>query len=973
MNWLLRSAAGVALLPMAAFGPIAISGIAQAQEVVDPGETTEIPADAEEIERMTVTGSFIAGSPEDASVPVDVIGRAELDELGAPTLNELLRNVGAAQGLIGESNQFDTRGGQGNEGITTINLRGLGSARTLVLLNDRRHVADEAVGVDVQMIPLIAVERVEILKDGAAALYGSDAIAGVVNFITRNDFEGLELRGNYQLVQESDGNDWDVGGLFGYKGEAFGREYNIVVAAEYARRGEVTLADAGLIPFVSPHNSSSIGNPGTFLSPTGFIPDPNCDLLGGSNQGGFCRFPFVEFDNVVEETETIRLFQRTTVQLAPEHEMQLEALYHRTDLPEWKTSPAYPPQTLLGPANLVLPDHPGRIRFFEQNPEFAAQFNPQAPFIFWGRYQGVSGDNGPNGGQQGLPEVSQRLTKQYRGGITFKGTLFEGRLNYDIGGTYSVRDRQLNSFADMRVERFALSMRGLGGPDCDPNIGTPGVGPCEYFNPFSNTVEKSAINGVVNPQFDPSVANSEDLLNWLVDRGSSREVNRLATVDAVFSGELPVTLPGGDIGFAVGGQLRKEYFETEITDNFNLEKNPCPYTQQISVDLGFTPTLDCASLGSTPGLSAFLAPAIPQQLERNVYAFFGELALPVTDTLNVQFAIRMEDYGGLTGSTLDPKLAVRWQAMDWLALRGSIGTTFRAPALSALQGRATALAFTNATTAFKAWDTVGNPDLDPEKALASNIGVLIDYGPFSASIDYWRFDFEDPFQLEDGNQIASAYAANGCQDGGAGVGTEICDTLRDRIFPTGVPVNLLERIERTITNGADIVTDGIDFFAQVEFPWGPVDFTAGIDGTYTLSYESADFTLDNGLVVAPGGDFVGFRNQGTPFQTILALKGNFFLNGNWKNHNLRYTLRYVDDYEDTLALAASLGASEIDSFITHDINYNYNLFDGRTTVSFSVFNLTDEEPPFATRETSYDPFVHNPLGRLIKFGLVQRF
>ena len=131
------------------------------------------------------------------------------------SVNEILRNLPATQGLIAETNQFDTRGGQGNEGATTINLRGLGSARTLVLYNGHRQVGTGTGGVDVNFLPATAVSSIEVLKDGAAALYGSDAIGGVVNFRTRNDFKGFEARGTQQFIDGSDG-DSDLGFIFGH-------------------------------------------------------------------------------------------------------------------------------------------------------------------------------------------------------------------------------------------------------------------------------------------------------------------------------------------------------------------------------------------------------------------------------------------------------------------------------------------------------------------------------------------------------------------------------------------------------------------------------------------------------------------------------------------------------------------------------------------------------------------------------------
>ena len=159
----------------------------------------------EQIEEVVVTGSYIKGTPEDAALPVDVLSRADMEDVGDPSIREMMRNLGVSSGNLGETNQFDTRGGQAAEGVVTVNLRGLGAARTLVLINNKRHVATESIGVDISAVPTIAIGRVEILKDGAAATYGSDAIGGVVNFITRSDFEGLEFSGSHMNIADSDG------------------------------------------------------------------------------------------------------------------------------------------------------------------------------------------------------------------------------------------------------------------------------------------------------------------------------------------------------------------------------------------------------------------------------------------------------------------------------------------------------------------------------------------------------------------------------------------------------------------------------------------------------------------------------------------------------------------------------------------------------------------------------------------------
>ncbi|MBT5153855.1 MAG: TonB-dependent receptor plug domain-containing protein, partial [Gammaproteobacteria bacterium] len=195
-------------------------------------------AEEQALEEMVVTGSFIKGTPEDAALPVDVLTRTDLEDVGNPSLIEMVRNLGVTSGNIGETNQFDTRGSQAAEGTTAINLRGLGPARTLVLINSKRHVATETIGVDISAIPSIAIGRVEVLKDGAAALYGSDAIGGVVNFITRDNFEGFEISGNFTNLDDSDG-DTKVAAIFGRRSGAL----HYTISAEYEERSELQIRD----------------------------------------------------------------------------------------------------------------------------------------------------------------------------------------------------------------------------------------------------------------------------------------------------------------------------------------------------------------------------------------------------------------------------------------------------------------------------------------------------------------------------------------------------------------------------------------------------------------------------------------------------------------------------------------------------------------------------------------------------------
>ncbi len=930
---------------------------------------TTMPAFAEEaIEEIVVTGSYIKGTPEDAALPVDVITAQDLEDQGSPSIIEFVRNLGVTSGNLGETNQFQA-GGQGNEGVSTINLRGLGASRTLVLINGRRHVSTETVGVDISALPVSALGRVEVLKDGAAALYGSDAIGGVVNMITRSGFEGFELRGSNQFIEDSDG-DYQVAGIYGWANDRM----NASIAAEYEHRGELQIRDRdwGLLdqPLNPAGGWSGIGNPGRFLpaAPSGAIigaggPDPQCTNLGGAIVGPACQFQYTYFDNLIEEQDTYKIFAEFNMNVGDNAEWHTEFMYADMDMPEWKTSPSYPPQSLFGADRFIAASHPGLIDFKAQNPTlFSGALVPvaaQGAYTLT-RYLGVAGFFGK-------PQEGIRQTQTSRLATSLTGSLFNDELNYDVGVSYSTRRRHLEGY-DMYVERMAFALDGLGGSGCDPSTGTPGVGGCEYYNPFSNAIERSAVNGNTNPQYNPAVANSADMINWLVGKQASSTTNELLVWDVVFSGETGIQLPGGGVGWAAGFQARNEKFDFWLNDLTNLAVNPCPFSNPMSVTLGNTTTLNC---NAPTGPLAFLAGATEEKTSRTAYGLFAEFALPITDTIDAQFAVRFEDYGGEVGSTIDPKLAVRWQATDWLTARGSVSTTFRGPPQSYLSGRGTALQFIAAANAFKAVDTLGNPNLEPETATASNFGFVVDTGNFFGSIDYWRFDFEDQFQVESAQQIVAAYSAQNCADEAVPVANgPDCPGLRSHVFPLGVVPAGVERVEVNWTNGSDVVISGIDLFGQYDFAdvMGG-DLSLGLEASYTMEYDSDDFLDINGVTLAQGGDFVGYLNTGAnPYTPKPEWKGNLFAKYAIGGSRFTYMLRYVDSYEDARTTTISR-LQTIDDQVTHDVYYTLDLFDNSTLLSLSVINLTDEDPPGVQLDQNYDPFTHNAFGRMVKLGL----
>ena len=235
---------------------LGFSAIAFAQQAPAPQAASAL----EEIpETVIVTGSYIRGTPEDAALPVDVLSSEDLEEQGAPTVVQLVKTITASGSAIGESNRY-----AGGAGTASINLRGFGAARTLVLMNGRRlAINPQSAGYNLNFIPQAAVGRLEMLKDGAAVTYGSDAVGGVVNFLTRTDLDGLEIDGEYSYIDGSDG-DYQANVAWGSKFD----NGNLLFAAGYRARSRLDIheRDWALSRFEDPSYGGWTGasNPGFF-------------------------------------------------------------------------------------------------------------------------------------------------------------------------------------------------------------------------------------------------------------------------------------------------------------------------------------------------------------------------------------------------------------------------------------------------------------------------------------------------------------------------------------------------------------------------------------------------------------------------------------------------------------------------------------------------------------------------------------
>lgn len=952
--------------------------------------------DAELIEEVVVTGSHIEGTVDDAALPVTVIDRGDIERQGSPSMLDVIRSLSASQGTVGEAHSGGVLFGTG---AISVNLRGLDGGRTLVLFNGRRLPVSPValLGVDVNLLPLQAVDRIEVLKDGAAATYGSDAIAGVVNFISTRGFEGLQIDGTYASIDDSDG-DYSTNLRWGQRGDA----YDVMFAAGYGHRSELKVPERDFaVPPFDPNipaqgGFSSSGSPGAFvIPPLTAVPnifiDPACESLGGGirTTGGLpqCQFRFTQYQNLVEREEDYSLYGELNYQIGDLAELHIEGYYAAHDVPEENIAPSFPAaqgpgattQMLLGlpvdptnaPTFIVPLNNPGLLALL---PSLTPA---QADAITAARGVAASGllfrPLGPSGNPLFENEGVQRelFSDAHRLSIALDGEA--ANVDWNVALTYAENHRRVRG-PDVFPANLQLALAGFGGDNCTGNVPGAAANGCFFFNPFSTGVAMNVVTGQRNPPrgmggtFDPATVNSPEVIDFIFGTQGSDDTSTVLVADLVFNGDTSLQLPGGNLSWALGAQYREDDLERELRDPLsNVAQTPC-------ADSILNPAATCLLPNGAFGA---LGPQTEFDIDSDVYGVFGELGLPITQSLQAQLAFRYEDYGGSTGSTSNPKLALRWQATDWLALRGSASSTFRGPVLLQLQPNAlTTLNFVPQLGTARPVDNFGNPDLKPEEADNLSVGVLISGESFSASIDYFDIRLEDKVIPENGSDVIAAFfgtgtvVVNNC-------GRPGFEALQARFtFQNGVcgVANLL-RTRAMAVNAPDEEVKGIDVSASYRLSnvlRGALGF--GLDATYNLEYERDPFFIEGIPVPNAGGrDFIGTR-AGLQ-QTLPELRGSLYAQYSVGNHTLRTTGRYMDGVTDLRDAARDSDGSlnEIGPYFTADLAYRLALPDG-LSLTAAVFNVADRDPPSVRLENlNYDPFFGNPVGRAFKVGFAKQF
>jgi iron complex outermembrane recepter protein len=917
-----------------------------------PGLLLWHAASAQELERVTITGSSIKRIDAETALPVQIIRRDEIERTGATSTEELVKQISALSSS-GSSVSSAGAAGYGGGNIATVSLRGLGSARTLVLVNGRRasvygggSAGAAGSSVDINSIPLAAIERIEVLKDGASAIYGSDAIAGVVNFILRRDFTGVEATAAYgQPTHDSHGGEPRIS-LFGGVGNLAEQGYNLSAGLNLQRTGAIYGSDRDFSNRINVEQRndflSNIAFPANvFTYGTGALKNPllpNCWPVSQVSpfRPTYCTFDNSPYASIQPKSEKINLLLSGRLALSAAAEGYVEGNFGRT-----KTTTTTQPVPLSSYGNALSANNPYNAEFRQlvasQYPAlnlkpFSSTFGAATPGVFllpttspyyptaWAAANGFAGlplglnyRDVANGARNTLDTADNlRLVTGLRGSFA--------QWDYDTGVLYNeskVRESLLTGYA-----QYSKVLP----------IFNSGV-----INPFGDTADASALDALRAAEFTgTSFTTKTSTLN--VDAKASREV---------------FTLPAGNASVALGAELRQERFN---------------YDPSVAIQQG-----DIAGLGG----SSFAVDA-----KRHVASTFVELSVPLATKLDADVALRYDNYQKV-GTTVNPKASLRWQPLGAVLLRASAGSGFRAPSLTDLytaqatgitaNGTRDPLRCPNPATGAPsdcnfqfATITGGNPALKPEKSESYTFGLVLEpIKELSLSLDAFRVALKNaivPGGLNYTYFLADASRAQQYAD----------FILRGPADGNASGVGPIIGIVQTNANLFNTKVSGVDVdLKYTQRLAGSDKLALRLNGTYLNRYDiqgpNGSYTnaLDQAVSASGGGVILRWRHTAS-----LAYE-----TGPWGGSLAQ---NYQKAYTDILGRFAPAGSAtrRVSAYETYDAQGTYSGFKS-IKLTLGVKNLTDVAPPYTNNASNflggYDGSYADVRGRFVYGSVTYRF
>jgi len=863
-----------------------------------------------ELERVTVTGSRLRGVDLEGVQPLLSFDKEDLDASGQDSLVDFLRLLPQARGGEGTftTSQSGTLTGDSPAGAAGVSLRGLGTSATLVLVNGRRtsvaSFANQSESfVDINSIPMAAVERVEVLPAGASAIYGADAVAGVVNVILREDLDGGEVRLGYgNSAASSDDSRTSVN-------LAWGRTFdsgNVTGFIDYYDRSALRDRDRD-ITAVEPNPSQQGRWPSLNVDPDLFQEDfieDSCpaNLQDSGRFGEFCSFNRNAYTDTVPPTERLG--------------GGLFANYDLTDRLRWFGEIVY--QNNKSEANsapapwsgeeisLDHPDIPPDVQEeIDERSEELDEFGLDPFFRGWGRFNEARAID--------LESDTWRLVTGLEG-------VTDGNWEWDTGLTIAQnRSTQRAIGGVMSRERFRAGLFGELCPDgsvgCDPEV--DGL----WYNPFEG-----------------QAANPDSVLDLIREPAPRRGESGLYGLDFSITGDLG-NLRHGPLSAAFGAEYRHEY----------AEDNPSPMAT-ADPDAGFE--VPVFGFGSTD-----------VEADRDITALYGEFNVPLAESFDMQLAGRYDHYSDFSGA-FSPMLGFRWQPRERFLLRGSYAQAFRAPSLAQVGAGVTLssgfLPCAEDGEFFDNWcggeeedldylsQISGNPDLEAEDSESWNFGfVLSPTDDLTISLDYWRFEHSNLVDIDDAVVFRNALSDSSLirepgeiGPGGVGIETETGE-LDGRIWE--VFVELINVGEQT-TDGLDLsITQHLDLQQAGRL-------SLMLDTTWVNSFRRQLSTIE------PEEELAGTWR----YPELLANARARWQTGDWQ---VELAARYTGSYEDDVERAEVPEGSEVSSWTRWDTNVSYD-FPNNSWLSLHVDNILDDEPPRVLGSSANVDLVnHSSMGR----------
>lgn len=896
---------------------------------------------ADTVEKISVTGSRIKRADVEGANPVSVISAIEIEAFGLSSIGDVLQSLPSAGSAINTNNN------NGGNGTTTVDIRGLGSNRTLVLVNGKRWAGGLGGVVDLNNIPSSIIERIEVLKDGASAVYGSDAVAGVVNIITRQDFEGVTFNAYMgEYLSEGDGNReaYDIG--FGTSSD----KGNVYVNFSYVEE-EATFAGDREISAV-PVFGGPTGFGGSSGTPNGrfwyFDEEGNSNNSQFDGQGGIIpwtgssAFNFAPFNFLGTPQERFNIYAQSSYELTDNIRVVATANYGNR-----RSSQALAPTPLFigTAAGGALADV---VIAADQ------EFNPVGFELRGGQAFGDPNTlyfSGRRMFEAGFRTFEQNVDQyQFNGG--FEGEFEVGDNEYYWDVSFTQADIRQNQITEGLINTDRVANALASPTECNEDSG------CVPLNLFGGSSDIGV--GTI----------TQEMIDYITFTAQDAQGTTLSSYQANLAGSL-LEMPAGALGFAIG-------WEKRWSDGFDQPDA-------------------LIAAGITSGNSRQ-----PTSGSFSVQEAYIELAVPLladvdfAESLDLELATRYSDYSNF-GNTTNSKVGIKWRVTDELMVRGTWSEAFRAPSIVELfQGASDNFgnvddlcnggeaanpnlpgcagipaAYQQPNTQIRS-TSGGNVNLLPEEAESFTYGIV--YSPgwlegFSLTLDVFDIQVDNAVSTVGTQNIVSACATDG---------VTLCNLL------TRNSGGIISNIDNRNINTGGNTTKGFDGNAVYNFDSDFGTWKFIVDFTYMDEFTS--------IVEDPvSGENVVFSFAGQAFDrsVLPRIRSNITANWQYEDFSVNYIIRYIHGTTEECQLgggatnngveqdvcsipAAEVGGdsfNELGAMAYHDVSLGYIINEElRVTVGFN--NLLDTDPPvsFTTFANSFDPSMYEIPGR---FGYVR--